>query len=481
MSIDNKFSALNSLDELFKKADLLKKTDVQIERALQESRVDLLFEQIDQSDISSVRSAIEDAERKLEQVSQYMSGLKNFDKSKVSNLETYLDSLQDALNAAKGELADVSFSSGAISTFLGQKLTLPQITQAAVTVHTKASDFVTAFQSSVENILNNLGSLIKDDEQRQTPLRDLAGTGGIPDENRLTDQMQKLFKKSLDGGFFKKVTSFFSKSVSPAEKRILDNIPDVDYNIVALEIAEALLDGTYDDLTSKEPPTIQNPKALETIAQESQAQEEEQGSSETSGETSDDTPIPPLSGKAAEEEQQEIQDELTSAIEQQADVRQSPSDAVMKAIDDWNESLSPTSQDSLKKAGRLSSLKDIVGVALDDSVKAVSGEIEAAISAWRNDNEETLVKSKRFAKKNFDTLQKLIPQLAGEMIKKANESSFRLTSRDVKRMTYKILNDKFLKNNHKLIGESKSKKKEQGYDLDELSAYRLNKMAGLDI
>ena len=236
MRPDTKISPIESLNELFQKAERLKKSDAEIaENALQESRFDLLFEQIDQSDISSVRTAIEDAERKIEQVSQYMSGLKNFDKSKIPNLETYLEALQDALNAAKAELADVSFASGTISTFLGQKLTLPQITQAAVTVHTKASDFVTAFQGAVENIINNLGSLIKDDEQKTTPLKDLAGTGGFPTVERLTDQMRKLFKKSLDGGFFKKVTSFFSKSVSPAEKRILDNIPDVDYNIVALE------------------------------------------------------------------------------------------------------------------------------------------------------------------------------------------------------------------------------------------------------
>ena len=479
MRLDTKISPIESLNELFQKAERLKKSDAEIaENALQESRFDLLFEQIDQSDISSVRTAIEDAERKIEQVSQYMSGLKNFDKSKIPNLETYLEALQDALNAAKAELADVSFASGTISTFLGQKLTLPQITQAAVTVHTKASDFVTAFQGAVENIINNLGSLIKDDEQKTTPLKDLAGTGGFPTVERLTDQMRKLFKKSLDGGFFKKVTSFFSKSVSPAEKRILDNIPDVDYNIVALEIAEGLLDATFDDLSAKEPPEIQNPQALETIAKESQEQEEEEGGAEGAEAIASGEAIPPLSGKEAEEEQQEVQDELRAAVEQQADVRQSPSDAVMKAIDDWNESLSPTSQDSLKKAGRLSSLKDIVGVALDDSVKAVSGEIEAAIASWRDDNEETLVKSKRFAKKNFDSLQSLIPKLAGEMLKKANESAFKLTDLNVKKLTYKILDDKFLKNNHNLISESKNTS--EPYDLDELSAYRLNKMAGLN-
>ena len=67
------------------------------------------------------------------------------------------------------------------------------------------------------------------------------------------------------------------------------------------------------------------------------------------------------------------------------------------------------------------------------------------------------------------------------MIKKANEAAIQMTDLSVRKMTYKILNDKFLNNNHSLISEGQTYKASTAYDLDELSAYRLNKMAGLDI
>ena len=50
------------------------------------------------------------------------------------------------------------------------------------------------------------------------------------------------------------------------------------------------------------------------------------------------------------------------------------------------------------------SLKDIVFVAIDSASDIIADEVGKAVKDWRAEHEELLVRSKRFAKKNFDSL-----------------------------------------------------------------------------
>ena len=53
------------------------------------------------------------------------------------------------------------------------------------------------------------------------------------------------------------------------------------------------------------------------------------------------------------------------------------------------------------------------------------------------------MKSKRFAKKNFDSLENIIPQLVGAMLKKTSESRVKLTRGMVHRTVFKYLDKKY--------------------------------------
>ena len=206
---------------------------------------------------------------------------------------------------------------------------------------------------------------------------------------------------------------------------------------------------------------------------------------EKAEEKAEDGEAPVADEKEAKAEQADAESGLKSAVKGEAGESQTPKDAAFGAIDAWTSSLSATSQKSLTAKNRVGDLKDVIGMALDDSAKAVEGEVAAAIQAWRDDHEETLMKSKRFAKKNFDALQQLIPKLASTMLQKSNESVFKLTKGNVRKVVFEFLNRKFYKNADSLLNEhlinrqAGAHAEEIPYSEDDMVRYRWLKMAGL--
>ena len=63
---------------------------------------------------------------------------------------------------------------------------------------------------------------------------------------------------------------------------------------------------------------------------------------------------------------------------------------------------------------------------LQRAIEATVASLQSA--AWVDENQETLIKGKKFSKKNFDSLKSLIPKLAGHMLKQTSEGKrFHLT------------------------------------------------------
>ena len=88
-------------------------------------------------------------------------------------------------------------------------------------------------------------------------------------------------------------------------------------------------------------------------------------------------------------------------------------------------------------------MKADINSSLEGAADALAKEVQGAIAKWRSDNEEVLMKSKRFAKKNFDSLENIIPQLVGAMLKKTSESKVKLTRGMVHRSVYRFLDREF--------------------------------------
>jgi len=477
----NKLSSLTisrnkNLNEIFIKAH--RQRIIGIETCLYENSLAfLLLEEIDQSDISEVSKSIESASKQIKDIFSYFDKLENFDRGKILTLETYLESLEDALETAKKELATVSMDQGAISSFFGAKLTLPRIAQASIAIQTKANDFAVGFSKAITNIQKNLGPLIEKAADKETSIRDAAGQGSVPEIGALEKGIKEAMKKALGGGFFKKVMNFFGKTTSMgAEKKILGTIPDLDVNIIADEVAEAILDSSLSSFEAAQAPDVAvNSGNLESVAKDAQDAVESASEAEKSGE--EPTAPGAETEKEATKEQEEAQEELRDAIQDEKGESQTPAEAAHGAIDSWADGLSPTSQKQLTTKNRLGDLKAAINVALDDVSKSVEGEVSSAIQAWRDQHEETLIKSRRFAKKNFDTLQSLVPQLTSFMVKKSNESKLRTTKSSIEKVVFELLNRKFYKNYDKLLFEQE---KRNMYSEEEMLIYRMNKLAGID-
>ena len=123
-----------------------------------------------------------------------------------------------------------------------------------------------------------------------------------------------------------------------------------------------------------------------------------------------------------------------------------PKAAVDKSLQGWFDSLSPTSQKALKTKKRIEDLRNDIATAIDASSDDIAREIETAIKMWREENEERLIKGKRFSKKNFDSLQDLVPKLAASVVKKVNESSSRITRKSINEFVSIFLDLKFKSN-----------------------------------
>lgn len=198
----------------------------------------------------------------------------------------------------------------------------------------------------------------------------------------------------------------------------------------------------------------------------------------------EDGEAPVADEKEAKEEQENADAELKAAVQDEAGQNQSPAAAALGAIDSWVQGLSKTSQSSLQAKNRVDGLKQAVQTSLDQAASAVEKQVAKAIKQWRSEHEETLMKSKRFAKKNFDSLQSLVPQLAGAMLKKANESSVTLTVGTINKTVYSYLDKQFsdskpLLNEHLVNNRPGAHAEDIPYTEDDMVRYRWLKMAGL--
>lgn len=164
-------------------------------------------------------------------------------------------------------------------------------------------------------------------------------------------------------------------------------------------------------------------------------------------------------GEAAAEE---VDTELKDAAKDAIGSNQSPAAGAISALEDWETNLAPTSQKQLQAKDRIGQLKDLVKTGIEDGATALEGEVGAAIDLWIEEHQETLVKSRRFSKKNFATLKNVVGQIVSKLVTKESKS---MVTRDyVRTVTFAHLDNEF--NINRSLNESK-----------QLS--RLRKLAGI--
>ena len=138
--------------------------------------------------------------------------------------------------------------------------------------------------------------------------------------------------------------------------------------------------------------------------------------------------------------------------------------AIETALDNWKDSLQDEAEEAIDKDDAYGSLKDAIFGAIDDSGSDLEQAVRDEIASWRSEHEETLVKGKKFAKKNFQSLEDLAPGMASAILKKSNEAFGVMTQGTVRKAVHGYLNKKFY-GPHDLLQEH--------------FVRRMNKLAGL--
>ena len=136
--------------------------------------------------------------------------------------------------------------------------------------------------------------------------------------------------------------------------------------------------------------------------------------------------------------------------------------AIGTALDNWVDSLEDDAKGEIESV--FPSLKDAVFGAVDKSGDDLEQAVKDEIAAWRSEHEETLVRGKKFAKKNFQSLEDLAPGMAAAILKKSDEAVGVMTTATVRKAVHGYLNRKFF-GQHDLINEN--------------FVRRMNKLAGL--
>jgi len=299
--------------------------------------------------------------------------------------------------------------------------------------------------------------------------------------------------KAEAGDFMSKVGAFFKglfggggavEGIDPAT--FADEI--VKCTLEELGAVTKAVEGLEQDMTGAVTDSAGDSAAVQAGASAAQAGEGGGGGETEAGEPS------PASEEEGAEEADAAQSGLEGAVQAAAGEGGSPADAIMSAIDGWYDSLSDSSKKSMDSNDRIGSLKTSIKTAVDSASDTLSSSVGDAVSQWRGENEETLLKSRRFAKKNFDSLEDLIPQLAAELLKKTNEAGVTLTKSMVKKSVYRFLNKKFsrqpllteafLPAANDLLGSStdQSETFDESYEYteDELVQSRWMRIAGLE-
>ena len=400
----------------------------------------LIIEKLDPSDVASVQAAIEKTKSAMAALRSYADSLKL--QNELKPMYDYISALENALEKTNKKLANVSFETGKISKFFGKKFTLPALVAAAVKLNSRAVDFGKGFSSSMDKIKGQLVTQLKNVDKTLT-LADAVGGDPDFDLEKIAKGIEDELTKSLKGTFLQKVKGFFNKALLGPEADIMSAKElNVDMAELAEQIAAGLINAKIENLLGQAPPEVPDDSVTDLADEMQDVAEEQETDLGDEGDADLEREGTPEDAEAA----------IKDAVSGQAGENKSPLDAALDALDGWASSLSKSSQETLRAAGRFDALKSGIQDRLENSADAVQKQVEQALNDWITNNEETLIKSKKFSKKNFESLRSLIPRLAAEMTKKVSESIANISKAAVYRFVDNYMTKKFSRNN--LINEN---------------------------
>jgi chromosome segregation ATPase len=380
-------------------------------------------------------------------------------KKVISDFETQISPLGEAwkvvLDKLKNQAGDLNTKQLAQYSLAGDKKKLAkyaaEYTEKLQTVSAEVAAIISVIQLVKKNLENFKSEVEKEGKQEEKiallknsiadfpDLKDLdkgiKSSYKIPDA--FTNSWAKGSKSVEKSGFLNKALDFLSNLF---KNNKAGSIVSVD------ELSLAIKESPYGPFTDLN---------LEEISNKMLSSGEELGRSAaivtTDGaeaasdkaETGTEAPGTEKLSPEAEKEIERKDKSLVSSAKEAISEPDSPINTINKMLDQWAASLSKTSQEKIRSNNRLSKLKSNVESTIDGLVEPIERSVRAAVQSWREENEETLTKGGSFAKKNFGSLEKIIPQIAGTILKRKNENRESFSENQIKKAVYRYLDSRF--------------------------------------
>jgi uncharacterized protein YoxC len=420
-----------------------------------------------------------------EGVSDGIMLLEKFDENDAANLEKNVKAIADMIGSLESKLSNAGEGWKPVVDSLKNQvsgLDTKAIAQLAISGDTKKLAKASAeYTKKVQTIASEVAAILDATEQMRKNLKNFEDDVGdnksetiaslsdkvekFPDVSKLEKGIDSVYKvpkwfqsawaegsksaeKETKGGFFKKAMSFIGGLFKGAKtgrvvdaKVLADAIKATPYEaLMALD-----LQGEVQALTGASQGTAGETAELASagVAASGDGEGGESSGGADAEAVEKELGAPPASEEESAEEQAAAEEELEAAAQDAASEPVPPAVAAAKALDDWQAGLSKSSQQALATKDRIGSLKTAINTSLEGGADALAKEVQSAVASWRSEHEETLMKSRRFAKKNFDSLESLIPQLVSMMLKKTSESQLKLTKGMVHKTVHNALSRKF--------------------------------------
>lgn len=431
----------------------------------------LLLEAIKPEDALKISEANDKLLGTLEKLNKAFAG-------KVKSITDELESLIAGAKTAAEALKEMSSSDGLksekflakIKAFFDGDSDPKAFLNSVLLLQSRAQELVEILKYSLPKIIKTIDGVQKSADSGEVDAPN-AKTGLVNDVLGTTPEMgaksiYDLLVKARPG-IFKKIGNFF-KGLNVSRKIINVN-KKIDYKAISEEMAIMPVKDLRD--ISKGTASIETDTGgeLEGIIKKASDDLKPEGEGEASSEETKEAEVKSDPTKA-----------LNTAKSDVASKTVSPKKGIETALKGWYDGLAKSAQQTITQANRMGDLRDLVNLALDDSAKAVEGQVAAAVQTWRDQHEKALIKSKRFAKKNFESLKTLIPQIVSAILKKKEESARGLTREDVNRFVFSTLDRMFFRDPNTIVELMGKKSTSRMREIVELTKV-LREMAESDV
>lgn len=243
--------------------------------ALREGKLSLLNEAIDEADIENVRSVIIQFSKTLDAVDKSLKNLEGELKGEdqagaaaaAKPLYDYVAAMKKSLDEMLTGIADADFESGVIGSYVGTKLSLPQMVSVATNAVTRVSEFLQAYNKFRSKFVKSIVPMAKD--VNRSALAQRSEMPRMPTPDKMAKLAEEFFKEAAGGGIFKKMKSFFGGLVTfGAASKALKSFPSLSAEQLGKAVTALFLNCRIGTLKGLKLPPIPDTSAIQDIAQE---------------------------------------------------------------------------------------------------------------------------------------------------------------------------------------------------------------------